>query len=196
MDKDHDIHKILLERIGWMLEADDFETAKLAMVSFNKEHDIGKQYLVDHLYNHVRSANKIIVGGGWTGVLANKLQLRYKCHVLNLDSDQRWIDLGCKIFPNVQFKCQNNWEHESECDIWASTSCEHYDREELVFEMQKRKGTVFALQSNNWYGWPTHINCSDSLADFIEYLPLNNIYYSGEHPIYREKYKRFTVIGS
>ena len=53
MDKDHDIHKILLERIGWMLEADDFETAKLAMVSFNKEHDIGKQYLVDHLYNHV-----------------------------------------------------------------------------------------------------------------------------------------------
>ncbi len=187
---------ILLKHVEFRLDADDIQGAKSALVSFNDSHDEGKQYLVDHLYNDVREAKRIIVGGGWTGVLANKLQHRYKCHVMNLDMDQRWIDIGCEIFPNVQFKCENNWEHDAKCDIWASTSCEHYNRQELIFEMQKRKGTVFALQSNNWYDWPTHINCSDTLQDFIDYLPLNNILFAGEHKIYYGRYTRFTVIGT
>lgn len=189
------MHQILLNHVKWLLDADDVEGAKSALVSFNEEHDTGKQYLVDHLYNHIREANKIIVGGGWTGVLANKLQIRYKCKVQSIDEDQRWIDIGSQIFKNVQFIKRNNWEHEGKCDIWASTSCEHYNRHELIYEMQKRQGTIFALQSNNWYGWPTHINCSDTLADFMEYLPLNNVFYAGEHPIYNNKFTRFTVIG-
>ena len=53
------MHQILLNHVKWLLDADDVEGAKSALVSFNEEHDTGKQYLVDHLYNHIREANKI-----------------------------------------------------------------------------------------------------------------------------------------
>ena len=50
------------------------------------------------------------------------------------------------------------------------------------------------LQSNNYYEVDSHINCKDSLEDFVSSLPLKNILYSGQKN-YKNKYDRFMVIG-
>ena len=50
------------------------------------------------------------------------------------------------------------------------------------------------LQSNNYYEVDSHINCSDTLEDFIASLPLKKILYAGKKN-YKNKYDRFMVIG-
>ena len=53
---------------------------------------------------------------------------------------------------------------------------------------------LVCLQSNNYYEVDSHINCKDTLEDFIKSLPLKNIMYSGEKR-YKNEYDRFMVIG-
>ena len=60
--------------------------------------------------------------------------------------------------------------------------------------LQKKPGMLMCLQSNNYYDVNSHINCSDTLKDFISSLPLKQILYSGEKN-YKNKYDRFMVIG-
>ena len=53
---------------------------------------------------------------------------------------------------------------------------------------------LMCLQSNNYYEINSHINCHNTLEDFIKSLPLENILYAGEKR-HKDEYDRFMVIG-
>ena len=92
---------------------------------------------------------------------------------------------GIDLFPKF------NYDNK----IVVCTACEHIDNEELDFMIrQKKPKLLMCLQSNNYYEVDSHINCSDTLEDFIASLPLKKILYAGKKN-YKNKYDRFMVIG-
>ncbi len=141
---------------------------------------------------------KILVGGGWTGLMAHLLDETFTnaSSILSVDLLQHHKDVGVQIFPHIKFDTTNVFEYSlQDFDIFVSTSVEHFNREELQFFLQDKPAQVIcALQSNNWYDIEDHTNCSDTLEDFIEYLPLKKIIYSGSKRM-MDTYDRFMVIG-
>ena len=168
--------------------------------STNDDHIKCKEWLASELIMKfwMLENPKILVGGGWTGLMAHSLSKYFKNanSITSVDLLQHHIKIGKNIFPNITFKVGNIFDYRlHDFDIFVSTSVEHFNREELLFFLQdKPEKTVCALQSNNWYNIEDHINCSDTLEDFIEYLPLKKIIYSGSKRI-METYDRFMVIG-
>ena len=73
-----------------------------------------------------------------------------------------------------------------------NTSCEHIEKFTDWFKLLL-PGKLVALQSNNYFEIKDHINCVNSLDEFKQQAPLNNIIYEGELEL--EKYTRYMVIG-
>ncbi len=77
-------------------------------------------------------------------------------------------------------------------DTLINTSCEHIVDFPAWWEMIPI-GKLVALQSNNLKEIPEHVNCSESLDDFIRMAAMSKILYKGEHLV--SGYKRFMIIG-
>jgi len=73
-----------------------------------------------------------------------------------------------------------------------NTSCEHVEPFNQWYD-KIPKGKLVALQSNNFFEVEEHVNCVDSIEEFIASAPMDNILYSGELEL--PKYKRFMLIG-
>lgn len=73
-----------------------------------------------------------------------------------------------------------------------NTSCEHIEKFTDWFNLIP-KSKLVALQSNNYFEIKDHINCVNSLDEFKQQAPLNNIIYEGELEL--EKYTRYMIIG-
>jgi hypothetical protein len=157
-----------------------------------------KKWLLERV--SIQSPESILVLGGWYGGLAAMLKRKYDCLVRSIDTDPDCKRVGRKIYNDdyIQFRSldfidypiQNKYHN-----LIVSTSCEHFKREDLIKFINKTpKGIKFCLQSNNYYGIEGHINCSNSLGDFVKYLPLTEFDYAGELEL--EKYNRFMVIGT
>jgi hypothetical protein len=168
--------------------------------STNDDHIKCKEWLASELIMKFWMIEnpKILVGGGWTGLMAHLLSETFKNanSILSVDLLQHHKDIGTQIFPHIKFDTNNVFEYSlQDFDIFVSTSVEHFNREELQFFLKgKPENVICALQSNNWYDIEDHTNCSDTLEEFIEYLPLKKIIYSGSKKI-RDTYDRFLVIG-
>jgi|TARA_B110000914_G_C15255654_1_gene350608 hypothetical protein len=168
--------------------------------STNDDHIKCKEWLASELQKSqiYFKDPKILVGGGWTGLMAHLLSETFKnaSSIISVDLLQHHKDIGKEIFPHIKFDTNNVFEYSlQDFDIFVSTSVEHVNREELQFFLQNKPVNVIcALQSNNWYDIEDHTNCSDTLEEFIEYLPLKKIMYSGSKKI-RNTYDRFLVIG-
>jgi hypothetical protein len=170
--------------------------------STNDDHIKCKEWLASELLNIYYKIYfkdpKILVGGGWTGLMAHLLDETFTnaSSILSVDLLQHHKDVGTQIFPYIKFDTTNVFEYSlQDFDIFVSTAVEHFNREELQFFLQDKPVEVIcALQSNNWYDIEDHTNCSDTLEDFIEYLPLKKIIYSGSKRM-MDTYDRFMVIG-
>ena len=77
-------------------------------------------------------------------------------------------------------------------DTFINTSCEHIKNFTNWFKLLLPVKLV-ALQSNNYFEIKDHINCVNSLDEFKQQAPLNNIIYEGELEL--EKYTRYMLIG-
>lgn len=77
-------------------------------------------------------------------------------------------------------------------DTIINTSCEHIINFSTWYD-KIPKGKLVVLQSNNYFEIDDHINCSDSLENFAEQTPMQNVLYQGELDL--SKYKRFMRIG-
>lgn len=73
-----------------------------------------------------------------------------------------------------------------------NTSCEHIEGFEDWFNSIPR-GKLVVLQSNDYFGHPEHVNCSEDLDAFADQTPLRTVLFSGTLPLY--KYNRFMRIG-
>ena len=73
-----------------------------------------------------------------------------------------------------------------------NTSCEHIENFASWWDMIP-DGKLVALQSNNGFDIPGHVNCSNSLNDFAKITPMSSVIYSGEKEM--PKFMRYMRIG-
>lgn len=178
--------------------------------SMDDNHWRGKQWLADVVKNHHRLQSgytdygSILVMGGWYGLMAYQLRKVYPdphMKIISVDMDPRCEELGYKIFydQNISFVTSDVkdvalWDHT----IVVNTSVEHMARDNIVDLMaNKDPNTLVALQSNDYYDELSHINCDESVQEFVEWitpsLSEDSVRYFGTMQM--STFKRFLVVG-
>ena len=73
-----------------------------------------------------------------------------------------------------------------------NTSCEHIEHFTKWFNSIP-KGKLVALQTNNYFDLPEHVNCVKNLVEFKKQAPLSDVIFGGRLEL--GKYTRFMLIG-
>lgn len=150
--------------------------------------------------------NRIVIFGGWYGVLATMLfnsQVGIR-HITSVDIDPECLDIAIGMnrlyFNKNKFKaetgdmCDYVYNPKEHPHIVINTSCEHITQKQYEIWLDKvDSDTWIVLQSNNFTGHKEHINCSDSLKDFKWKSKLNRVWYEGTLEL--PKYDRYMLIG-
>jgi len=158
-----------------------------------------KQWLVDQIKT---SPKNVLILGSWYGTVLPYL-LKQKFEIDNIDcvdSDSN-LRFGAETFFSLM-QWNNVLFHDCDAkdylrvygvedyDLVINTSCEHMD-----FDMKDvvEPNTIYALESNDYYGINGHINCKESLEEFEKSTGLTNIMCSKEKDM--GNYTRYLVIG-
>lgn len=148
--------------------------------SVDNNHWKSKQWLVDALsrvYKH--HSGRVFVAGGWYGLLSFLLRQKYEqssFSITSADMDPKCEQIGWKLFHDqgIQFKTMNvvETDHDfSKYNIIINTSCEHMDADELSrFINNKPEHALLVLQTNNFKELDSHVNCVDSLEEFMRFV--------------------------
>ena len=166
----------------------------------DSNHWLSKQWLVDELSKIYNGKGEIWCAGAWYGLLPHLLRQSYhKNKIISLDIDRVTAIIGNELFPDskINFKIKDAIDPKLyyDADVFVCTSVEHIEREDitnLIDELGCIGNKLFALQSNNFFDLHSHINCSESLDEFVEYTGLE-ILYKGELNL--GDFTRYMVIG-
>ena len=167
--------------------------------SFRGKQIESKQWLVDQL--PIEPKNVLILGSWYGTVLPQLLIEKYEIENIDcVDSDPNVL-FGAQIFTeiigyrNVKHHTKNAYDFlrvygVDDYDLVINTSSEHMD-----FDMKDvvEPNTIYALESNDYYGITGHINCKESLEEFEKSTGLTNIMCSKEKDM--GNYTRYLVIG-
>jgi hypothetical protein len=167
-----------------------------------ENHWICKQWLVSELSEFTYNQN-IHVAAGWLGLTAYLLRKEFP----NIKITSSDMDPGCKILGeflfdghDIDFKSLDTVLDIDDIkrygDVYVNTSTEHIEQQFIDYILQSlNKGTIVALQSNNYFEVADHINCYVDLDGFVGAVDqnMNEVLYSGE--IEMKGYNRFMVIG-
>ena len=160
-----------------------------------------KEWLIDCLNEHVHFGSSIDIHGGWVGVLAS-MMFQSNIPVTSIRSID--IDPHCEHIANTMnqdefhkgmFKAitGNMVSVQSDADIIINTSCEHITQTEYEAWLNRLPNkSLIVIQSNNYFDCDEHINCKNSLQEFIDDSGLT-VNFAGELKLV--KYTRFMVIG-
>lgn len=147
-----------------------------------------------------KSATTVVVGG-WVGMLP-MLASMHKINlgdVINVDSDKsvHGASVDLNIAHNKSYKSiakdikEYPFSKHKELLV-IDTIVEHFENHgEWVKTLPK--GTTVVLQGNDMFNLPDHVNCHQSLEDFLSNCGLNTILWAGELNLY--KCNRFMAIG-
>lgn len=173
--------------------------------SYSRNQFISKTWMIEVLkvYADIDSKTSWWLMGSWYGSLTVPLinsQFHPSKRIHLVDFDKEALQIAEKLHGSHNIVTHNidvNWEMKRlskvKADIWINTSCEHMYP--LTDEFTPEGLCVF--QSTNYTKDPSHINCSDTLDDFIEQCNFKELIYSGEKPFhdYDNYHKRFMVLG-
>ena len=188
-----------------MYGENDIFRIKDVVHSLDDNHWRGKKWMADLIKNyHRHNHGNILVMGGWYGLMAYQLRKLYPNESMNIttiDMDPRCAEIGYKLFHDqkISFKTGD----VKDLDIWdysiiVNTSVEHMDRE-FVKQLitNKDPNTVLGLQSNDYYDELSHINCDDSVDNFVQWvepmLSESKVRYWGTMQL--STFKRFSIVG-
>lgn len=167
--------------------------------SLKPNHWIGKQWLVDELLKIYDGDGIIHCAGGWYGLIAYLIKQKFQNNTV-ISSD---IDEYCSTLGKVLFKDKGINFYDMDMaiasikggDVFITTSGEHIDREDLVSIINMCSYKYIVIQSNDYFEVDSHVNCSENLEEFKNYLQptLSKIHYFGELNL--GKYNRFMIIG-
>jgi len=144
---------------------------------------------------------EVVIYGGWNGVLASMLfnsNIGVK-HITNIDIDPSVRETALTM--NKKYEMEGRFtavtadmcNYTSMADIVINTSCEHITQKQYdTWISNQPHQALIVLQSNN-YIIDEHINCSNSLQDFMDKSKLSNIQYQGVLEL--AKYDRYLLIG-
>jgi hypothetical protein len=148
----------------------------------------------------------IWVVGGWYGVLPAILfdDPRYRIGKIvsfDLDPDCAAVAHAVNRGPveEGRFEARTGDMYELDYngpappDLVINTSCEHIPDVRQWLDLLP-VGTAVVLQSNDYFDEPEHINCVNTLAEFVDQAGLSKIAFSGV--LETKKYARFMLIGN
>jgi hypothetical protein len=170
--------------------------------SFSENQVYAKTWLIEQLIMHPICDVKdkeVWVLGSWYGTILVHLLIKKIPNIKTIhlvDYDKEALDIAGGMFKeyNVQlhhYDINFDWP-KIEGDLIINTSCEHmWPMKDYPF-----KG-LCVFQSNNFKEEQAHINCVDSLEEFVEQTGIKEIDYKGEIQFHKwdEHHKRYMVIG-
>ena len=173
-------------------------TVKSIINSTNKRQTQSKLWLVKEArpYLEMIPEPNICVMAGWYGHLASLLCEFTSRPVISVDMDKSCQEIGRKLQKgkNIKFrvKTMEEWEPVG-YNVNVCTSCEHIPQKQIDDYLKRTlSGTLKILQSNNYYKIEEHINCRESLDDFVKDYNPEKLLFKGELDL--EEYKRFMII--
>ena len=192
----------------WMDAIRNSEDRYRTLESFWKGQVNSKVWLVENLEHNailrqgMLNDYKIIIHGGWNGVLASllfnsKLGIN---HITSLDIDPNCQETAYTVNKRQEIEGRftavtaDMTMYDYTADIVINTSCEHLTNGayrqwlELVPD-----NALVVLQSNNYFELEEHINCSKDLNDFIKQSKLTDIRFADTLKL--PNYDRFMIIG-
>ena len=185
-----------------MYGVDDLYRIKDLSHSVDDNHWISKQLLAEkfyELYNH--DAGKLLVLGGWYGMMAYQLRKQWpdkQMNIISTDMDPMCEEYGYKLFHDydIAFSTLNISDSFIIPQVTGivNTSCEHMEQKSLInIVKNKDKYCWVAFQSNNYTWLDSHINCYLTAETFAESLELDWVAYVDTLDL--GDFQRFTVIG-
>lgn len=154
-----------------------------------------KLQLLESFCGHVRSG-KVLIAGGWYGQLAHMLNQigKWQCDTLDIDPRVQPLAQRMAGIGNQAITADMIDFDYSPYQVVVNTSCEH------VSQMQPwlcglKPGQTIVLQSNNAKGIAGHVNCVESLDEFVNQIK-NHLMIDIKHKteIALPQYTRYQVI--
>lgn len=195
--------KVEIEDVLFWMDAirnsdDKFRTLE----SFWKGQVRSKVWLVETLETFaLPSKNKIVIHGGWNGVLASLL-FNSKINIesiVSVDIDPtceeiaRTINKRQEIEGRFEAVTADMCDYDYKADIVINTSCEHLTQEQYNKWLKKLPHfATVVIQSNNYFEHEEHVRCATDIIDFIKM--------SDVAPYFAEtfetpKYERYMIVG-
>lgn len=195
---DLDILKRGFKLVEYIYDSEELELHRIKEVGngLSEKHWLGKQWLVDELSEWIYDED-IHIAAGWLGLTAYLIRKKFpKINITNSD-----IDPGCKVMgeflfhdQNIDFKTLDATKQIDKAQVYINTSIEHIDQWSVDYMLSKLdKGTIVALQSNNYFSVADHVNCKNSYDEFANSLNLSYYLYTGEMEF--KNHDRYMVIG-
>ena len=155
-----------------------------------------KNWAVSALKPHLKGNERIILVGSWFGTLGMMInRIAPEAQITLLDIDPRckeFVDWVSRFHSSVSAITGDMYDYTYTEDVVINTSCEHVpDLNAWISAIPK--GTLVLLQSNNNRDLEGHINCCNSVDDFVSKVTLNEILYKGEYIM--PMYTRYMILG-
>ena len=179
--------------------------------SLNDNQMASKEHLTEAIVPIINGMKKskhsplhIAILGSWYGLLGVMLRQHIgdEIYIDNIDSDPGTKPIGNSLSTYERTKfligdaVDDTLDNLANYQIIINTSCEHMEQEDVKLLAQaKHKDAVICFQSNNYFSIDSHINCSNSLDEFVEGLDLIDVVHASTLVIQPENYERYTVIG-
>lgn len=175
--------------------------------ALNRNQMRGKKWLVHQLAATVGpAADRVLVLGGWYGILAalllNDEKLNLKC-VTSLDMNPACRPVALSINRTAaargRFEAMTgdmlDFDYQQAAapgTVIVNTSCEHLPDFAAWYE-RVPAGSLLVLQSNDYYAVEEHVNCVPDLQAFQQQAGLGETLFAGELEL--KKCTRFMLIG-
>lgn len=171
--------------------------------SVNENQFKNKEWLIEKSLKYITNQQNILVAGSWYGLLGRMLtEKNIDSKIFLVDSDPSSKHLAKKFNPskNVKSKCADVVDYFIQArkkisfDVIINTSCEHMEKGDIqLINKLKPKDSIVILQSNNYTEVNSHVNTSDSIDDFVDYLKLSEVLF--KDTLVTDNYERYMVIG-
>jgi hypothetical protein len=162
---------------------------------------LAEQKLIPKQRSITEAENTTLVVGGWVGMLPFLTSMTGKNldSVINMDIDTSVHSAAHELNAGTHANFKNSGADVRSADlakykklIVIDTIVEHFENHgEWVSTLPT--GTTVVLQGNDMFDVPDHVNCHESLEEFIGSCGLNTILWSGELNLY--KCTRYMAIG-
>ena len=164
----------------------------------NDNQSKSKDWLVENLKPYISLLNnpRICVAAGWFCTIGEDLRKFTNNKIISFDKDRSCKRIG-KIFNkdlNIQFQTIDMENYNSnQFYVIICSYCEHISQKTLSdFLYVRKKGSLVILQSNNYYKIEEHINCKNSLEEFVSDYNFDNVLYKGTLKL--DTFERYMII--
>ena len=185
----------------WECELSNGDT-KHFLDSMSPNQVASKEWLTNEVIKIGIKLKNFQLWGGWfahpiSSLLISSFPVE---RITNIDLDKNALSVCRKLNSRelVDTHCQDIREYhlsDIETDLVINTSSEHMPPLHTILAKKEYKPKcLFAVQSNNMFHVPDHINCVNSEDELVENTGLKEILYKGSLDM-PNGYKRFMVIG-